>query len=107
MGLGAWGSKLDFVIGQGWPPTSTSISNCALLPLVGPQPTLGMDSPMLETERQNLGAGGCRQPPRRVLGAATARGAASPRAFGPGTTTERVEMEAVCGVEGAVGMEME
>ena len=54
-----------------------------------------------------LGAGGCRQPPRRVLGAATARGAASPRAFGPGTTTERVEMEAVCGVEGAVGMEME
>ena len=58
VGLGAWGSKLDFVIGQGWPPSSTSISNCALLPLVGPQPTLGMDSPMLETERQNLGPGG-------------------------------------------------
>ena len=97
---------MDFVIGQGWPPTSTSISNCALLPLVGPQPTLGMDSPMLETERQNLGPG-VPALPRRVRGAATARGAGSPRAFGPGTTTERVEMEAVCGVEGAVGMEME
>ena len=56
VGLGAWGSKLDFVIGQGWPPSSTSISNCALLPLVPRQPTLGMDSPMLETEGQ-CGAG--------------------------------------------------
>ena len=89
VGLGAWGSKLDFVIGQGWPPTSTSISNCALFPLVGPQPTLGMDSPMLETEGQwSRCYGRC-----RVEFDARVRAAGVPGAFGP--TTERVEMEAV------------
>ena len=62
---------------------------------------------MLETERQNLGPGaaGTRRVDSEVR--QPRAGAASPRAFGPGTTTERVEMEAVCGVEGAVGMEME
>ena len=89
VGLGAWGSKLDFVIGQGWPPSSTSISNCALLPLVPRQPTLGMDSPMLETEGQwSRCYGRC-----RVEFDARVRAAGVPGAFGP--TTERVEMEAV------------
>ena len=56
---------------------------------------------MLETEGQwSRCYGRC-----RVEFDARVRAAGVPGAFGP--TTERVEMEAVCGVEGAVGMEME
>ena len=59
-------------------------------PPIGPsKPTLGMDSPMLETEGQwSRCYGRC-----RVEFDARVRAAGVPGAFGP--TTERVEMEAV------------
>ena len=105
VGLGAWGSKLDFVIGQGWPPSSTSISNCALLPLVPRQPTLGMDSPMLETEGQRGAGGAPAEKPRRVpCGAASLGGGGTAGRLRP---HHRASGNGGCGVEGAVGMEME
>ena len=100
-GFGGVGVEIGFCHWTGLAPLLHLHLQLCPPPIGPPKPTLGMDSPMLETEGQ-CGAGH-RPGPRRVSGCAGSTGGTAGRL----RPHHRASGNGGCGVEGAVGMEME